>query len=699
MDFFRSHTRMPLFPDWHDRLERTIPAGSTPTPTFAIPRSPAFFAERITLVSTADEARNMAEFASQRPLAWIGFDAAFRHDRPGVWVGPGQVAHDPRSIRPLLLSLALAEPDEQEDGRLYRFVVDLRQPCVLDSVRAVLRLPVCFVGHAVQPELFCLWKLGLSEPRTVWDTWVHEKAFGLGRRHRRYWMRPGTGYQDRMRADAEADAEEAFHCGLSSTCQRYGVEYPFDGCKDRVRRSLLDQPDDASFSQEQIESTMSEATAAARLYPAQVLRATQAGILQHLTTVEMPWVVTNARMAWRGVRVDAEQCSLASAACQRHLAQLQPRLVELDAPSVFSNQQLEDFFRRVGLLDLFRRDGRYSFDRDLLAAFRDRHPAIPLILATRKVLDLQQEKILTGRFVGADGRVHPDYCHLGTHSGRQTSRWPNVLGLGRLFRPLIVPEPGRGIGEVDLCQIEVGVAAAVYQDDRLVEMFNSGDVYSAMAQDFYRDRLSEEDRRLLGREFKKKHGELRNRMKTCTLGIIYGLTPHGLALYLDTSKAQAAALQERFMAMFPALKHSLREAAAFGSQRGYATTVTGLRRYRAGDKRSPTSWERNWMTNQPVQGSAAAVFKAAGNRLDRLYRRHDAWLTIAVHDAYVFEAPIGVLGEVAELTGRVLCDTVQEYFPELSPRVEVNTEQPQCWNKDGHADAVERWIEDPTYTF
>ena len=104
------------------------------------------------------------------------------------------------------------------------------------------------------------------------------------------------------------------------------------------------------------------------------------------------------------------------------------------------------------------------------------------------------------------------------------------------------------------------------------------------------------------------------------------------------------------------------------------------------------------MTNHPVQGSAAVVFKVAGNRLDKLYRRYDARLLVPLHDAYLFEAPLDTLQEVASLTGRVLCETVQEYFPVLQPRVETNIEYPACWNKDGRFDSVERWMEDPTFS-
>ena len=202
----------------------------------------------------------------------------------------------------------------------------------------------------------------------------------------------------------------------------------------------------------------------------------------------------------------------------------------------------------------------------------------------------------------------------------------------------------RGLGEVDWSQIEVGLAAAVYHDAALVRMFNTGDAYAAMAQDFFRDRLSVADRRLPGIEFKARYPDLRDRMKACTLGIIYGVTPHGLARQLDTSVAAAAALQERFMAHVPDPRAGrLREAAAFGAIRGYAATVSGLRRHAPGAG-PPSNWERNWLTNHPVQGSAAVVFKAAGNRLDRLYRQHDAWLVVPLHDAFVFEAPLGAGG-------------------------------------------------------
>ena len=563
---------------------------------------------------------------------------------------------------------------------------------------AVLGLPVPFVGHYLNAEFKCLFALGLPEPARVWDTWAGSRAIGLGRHHRKYREAAGPGEAARAREDAE-EAEGHEHA-LTTVCVRHGVLHPFATDKERLQRSFLDHAPGTAFTAEQVDYAAADAVAAAELYPHQVAAAAGAGQLDHLITVEMPWVAVNARMEWDGVRLDADRCGEIRAACGRHLAALEPRLAGFGIANVRSHPQLEAFFRRAGLLDLFRTRDGHSFDKEALEQFEDRHEAVPVIRAAKRALQLQSDPLLTGVLVGADGRAHPGHRQLGTDTGRQTCHRPNILGLGKVLRPLVVPDPGFGIGEVDLSQIEVGVAAGVYRDDTLAAMFNSGDVYSAMAQLFFAAELSGEDRALPGGEFKRRHPAKRDRMKRCTLGIIYGLTAFGLARYLGVPLSEARALLEQFMGMFPVLYRALSDAAFAGGVRGYASTTTGLRRHRGAGRRGGTSaWERNWLTNHPVQGTAAALFKRAGVRLDRLYREHDAKLIVPLHDAFVFEAPLGALDAVAELTRRVLCEAVQEEFPQLRPRAEVNVSRPGCWNKDGKADALAAWIDDPTYRF
>ena len=73
-----------------------------------------------------------------------------------------------------------------------------------------------------------------------------------------------------------------------------------------------------------------------------------------------------------------------------------------------------------------------------------------------------------------------------------------------------------------------------------------------------------------------------------------------------------------------------------------------------------------------------------------------AWMLVPVHDAFVFEAPLEHLATVATLTESVMVQTVQEWFPELRPRAEINITHPECWNLEGNFDSVERFIEVPT---
>src|SRR6185295_11500233 len=89
--------------------------------------------------------------------------------------------------RPEILGLAQVHG---EGGRLHRFAVDLRQADVLPAASAVLRLPVCFVGHGLRDALFCLFRLGLPEAAILWDTRVRERAATLDRSHRRYRLAP-----------------------------------------------------------------------------------------------------------------------------------------------------------------------------------------------------------------------------------------------------------------------------------------------------------------------------------------------------------------------------------------------------------------------------------------------------------------------------------------------------------------------------
>ena len=659
---------------------------------YGLKKSVAYYSEKTNFIDTLDGAQAMVDFASQRPISHFGFDTEYRYDRPGVVIEKRNTANDTRSVQPLLLSLSMAEPYDDGEGRLFNFVIDLRIPDLSPILNELFQLPICFSAHNAKVELFCLWKLGVQEPNILWDTFICEKTLQMGRHHHKYKTPKKADEPEQIQAKKESKKQKRFSFSLVATCQRYGLAHRMQTQKDRLQKSFLVHPDDAQFSEEQIEYSAEDAIVASRLYPLQIQAAVQNGLLHHFQTVEMAWVTTNARIEWNGVRVDEKKRDEAIARIRAHKVRLEKHLAaEYGIQNSRSHKQLTEYFRACGLLHEFTKNGKVTFNKKILKQNAALHPAIASLRAVRRSSDLLADKILSPDFVGEDDRVHAQHQQLGTDTGRQTSRWPNLLGLDRVLRPLVVPDPGYGIGEVDWSQAEVGVAAAVYCDDELVRMFNSGDVYSAMAQHFFRDELPTEDLSIAGKKFKKKYKVLRSQMKTCTLGIIYGATPIGLSKTLGTTIAKAAALQDQFMSMFPSLQVGLTQTARQGAIRGYAYAVSGLKRYR-GRKGAVSRNERNWLINHPVQGSAATVFKAAGNRLDKLYSQYDSKIIIPLHDAFIFEAPLDELDTVADLTSRIMCDTFQEYFPGLRPQVDINIFRPDCWNKDGDAEELDRWI-------
>jgi len=623
-----------------------------------LPKDPKYFSESIQYVNNSSGIERLVEFAQQRPLSHIGFDTDL------MVQGHSQ-----------LLSISMVEL--QGDGlHIYNFVIDLRGKEYLGNLQPLFDLSVCFVSHNLKRVLFFLWEYGLSAPAIVWDTSINEKVLHLGKNNIGYLRSSKEDLCSQIRAKADKKATDQFQLSLLGTCQRYGVPYRDYQCIASLSK----------LNQFQLDIAIEDARAAARLYLPQVNIAAQHGLLHHLTTVEMPWAITNAKIQWKGVKIDCAKRDDTFQILQAYQSMLEDQLSQLGINDHRNNDQLITYFNNLGLLHLFKKNDGYSFDHDQLKQLQSHHPTIKALRNLRRISSLLDDKILMPELV-KNGRIQPNHIQLGTDTGRQTSEYPNILGMDALLRPLIIPEVGYGIGEVDWSQNEIGIAAAIYGDETLIKMFNTGDVYSAMARHFFVKELPED---LTDQELKDKYPNYRKIMKECTLGILYGMTPYGLAAKLNIKEWVAKSLQARFFEMFPQLQLQLQRLPKLSAIRGYATTISGLRRNR-GIIGPPTNWELNWLSNHPIQGSAAVIFKVAGNRLAKLYERYDAHLIIPLHDSFVFEAPLNHLKVVAELTERVMCEAVQEYFPMLKPKAEINISNPDCWNK-GDLDPLGKWL-------
>ena len=113
-----------------------------------------------------------------------------------------------------------------------------------------------------------------------------------------------------------------------------------------------------------------ECTGSARIYEHQVGKAVMAGSDQYLKTIEMPWVVTNARIEWAGLNIDHDKAAVCEKVVDERVGKLKGAFQKVGLNNPGSNSQLIDHFRKLHLLPYFRVEGgtEYSFDKDVLWA-------------------------------------------------------------------------------------------------------------------------------------------------------------------------------------------------------------------------------------------------------------------------------------------------------------------------------------------
>ena len=680
-----------LLPGWKERIETAHRSTVASTPMPRPPLARPWLMSSVHFVQTVEEADALVQTAYENPVSWIGMDTEYRFEHADpIHLRRGVEWRDIRSIRPFCIAFAIVSGES-----VIRFVVDLRKPELGPHIQKVLDLHVAFATHHAKSEEFVFSSLGLRAPRIIWDTFIAELALRLGTSVARRKVHEADDDVEAIRFRQVADAEDADSLKLDHTAARYGVAIVRPRAKAALQGSFLTKAIHAPLEQIEIEYCSSDAELAAAIRAPQRAACDRAGILGVLDQVIMPWVQTAAEMEWNGVNLDREKCQALLDGSARARKRIATELVRHGIANPNSTQQLAQLLKNTGLDRHFPKTstGQPCTSDSVLEARERMHPAIPVVRQWRKLRQLSSDPAILGEIRGCDGRVHAEFRVLGADTGRTQARRPNLMGLGKVFRPLVCASENFGLGEVDLTQVEVGIGGGLFFDRNLIADFNSGDVYAAMAQRMFANELSLDDQKLDCQQFKKKHPKLRGLAKPLVLGIVYGKGIPSLALDLKLSRREAQTLWDSFRSLYPALCNGMERARADSAHRGYAYFL-GLRRFlvRPG---SATPHQKRALGNACIQGSAAVVFFDAGNRLRRLYHRHGARLIIPVHDAFVFEAPINHMREVAELTRSVLIQTVQEWFPELQPRADVNILHPACWNHEGHHDSVERFLEDP----
>ncbi|HEY7530295.1 MAG TPA: DNA polymerase I [Gemmatimonadota bacterium] len=364
--------------------------------------------------------------------------------------------------------------------------------------------------------------------------------------------------------------------------------------------------------------------------------------------LELPLVRVLVEMERHGVAIDVGFFRAQSRAMTAELERLE-RAIHSEAGEEFnvaSTRQLQGIlFDKLGLPVRKRTKTGPSTDVSVLEKLAAEGWTIPrLMIEQRELAKLQ------GTYVDAlpvlvnpdTGRLHTSFNQTVATTGRLSSSNPNLQNVpvrtdvGRELRKGFVAPPGRLLVSADYSQIELRLVAHLSRDENLLEAFRQGvDVHRRTAA------------LVLGISQEDVTFEQRSVAKMVNFGLIYGMSPFGLADRLGIEKDVAAAFIRDYFAVFPGVRRYQEEAVAQAQELGFVSTLLGRRRYLPEIRSrnfSVREFAKRTAINSPIQGTAADLIKLAMIAIGRRLRGDEgpplrSRMILQVHDELLFEAP------------------------------------------------------------
>jgi DNA polymerase I len=359
--------------------------------------------------------------------------------------------------------------------------------------------------------------------------------------------------------------------------------------------------------------------------------------------IEQPLVPVLLAMEHHGVLVDRELLERQSRAIAAQLGELLTKAqAEAGAPfNIESPKQLQQVLFEKLQLPVLRKTptGQPSTAEDVLEELAQSYTLPRTVLDYRTLAKLKSTYTdkLPQQINPDTGRIHTSYHQAVAQTGRLSSSDPNLQNIpirsaeGRRIRQAFIAAPGHVLMAADYSQIELRIMAHLSDDAGLLSAFAADlDVHRATAAEVFGvglEEVSPDQRRLA---------------KIINFGLIYGMSPFGLARNLGIERGAAQKYVDVYFARYPGVKRFMDDTRVRARALGYVETVYGRRLYlpdiRASNAQLRQACERAAI-NAPMQGTAADIIKRAMLGVDAWVRREKlpARLIMQVHDELVLE--------------------------------------------------------------
>jgi len=291
-----------------------------------------------------------------------------------------------------------------------------------------------------------------------------------------------------------------------------------------------------------------------------------------------------------------------------------------------------------------------STAQDVLEFLAEKHEVPRLVLEYRHLSKLKSTYIdALPLLADADSRVHTAFQAAAVATGRLSSINPNLQNipvrteLGREIRAAFTAAPGTQLLSADYSQIELRLLAHFSGDPLLVHAYqNDVDIHTLTASEVFGVPAAQMDK------------QTRNRAKAVNFGIVYGISPFGLAAQLGIPQAEARAYIERYFARYAGVHAFIEKTLEATRKTGSVRTLFGrVRPIPDIESRNPNQrgFAERTAINTPLQGTAADLIKLAMISIDRKLaeRGLKTRMVLQVHDELLFEVPANESAEIEEL--------------------------------------------------
>ncbi len=396
--------------------------------------------------------------------------------------------------------------------------------------------------------------------------------------------------------------------------------------------------------------------------------------------IEFPLINVLVEMESTGVAIDTGFLRNLSKKLTGDLLKLREHIYE-EAGYEFninSTQQLSKvLFDKLALPPVKKTKTGYSTDTSVLERLKGAHPVIDMLLEYRQYTKLQSTYIdaLPKLINPRTNRVHTSFNQTITQTGRLSSSNPNLQNipirtdLGRSIRKaFIATSDDHRIMASDYSQIELRIMAHVSNDKGLLDAFNNEeDIHATTAAKVFDVPLDEVT------------PAMRRRAKEINFGIMYGISPFGLAARLEIPQGEAAEIIDRYFKRFPNVHKYINDTTIKAKKDGYVTTLMGRRRYLPDIASQNKTVQQNAIRqaiNMPIQGTAADMIKLAMVRIHEkiMKKKFKSRMIIQVHDELVFDVHKNELDKMKTLVENEMIGALKLNVP-----IEVETGMGKNW--------------------